>query len=63
MIGLFTLVFVVFLFLKLGEIGPVAEWSWWWVTAPVWGPWLIFFLVAASIAFLAYAAHNWRSKS
>lgn len=30
-------VFLVFLFLKLSEIGVVASWSWWWVTAPLWG--------------------------
>ena len=30
-------VFLVFLVLKLAEIGPVATWSWWWVTAPLWG--------------------------
>ena len=35
-IGLFTLVFIVFLTLKLAEIGPVAHWSWWWVTSPLW---------------------------
>lgn len=29
--------FLVFLFLKLAAIGPVATWSWWWVTAPLWG--------------------------
>ena len=37
-IGLLGLVFIVFLVLKLAGIGPVAEWSWWWVTAPLWGP-------------------------
>ena len=36
-VGLFGIVFVVFLILKLAEIGPVAAWSWWWVTAPLWG--------------------------
>jgi hypothetical protein len=34
-VGLLGLVFVVFLTLKLtGHI----DWSWWWVTAPLWGP-------------------------
>lgn len=23
--------------MKLAKIGAVAEWSWWWVTAPLWG--------------------------
>ena len=29
---------VVFVTLKLAEIGKVATWSWWWVTAPFWIP-------------------------
>jgi hypothetical protein len=28
-------VFIVFLVLKLCE---VINWSWWWITAPLWGP-------------------------
>ena len=34
-----TGLFMVFLVLKLCEIGTVATWSWWWVTAPLWAPW------------------------
>jgi small Trp-rich protein len=26
---------VVFVLLKLFEVGPLAEWSWWWVLAPL----------------------------
>lgn len=37
-IGFFTLLFIVFLVLKLAGIGEVATWSWWWVTAPLWLP-------------------------
>lgn len=48
-IGVFGLTFIVFLFLKLGEIGAVAEWSWWQVTAPLWGGLIIKFI---SIMFL-----------
>ena len=33
--------FLVFLVMKLAEIGAVATWSWWWVTAPLWGPALL----------------------
>ena len=40
-IGLTGLVFVVFLALKLAEIGVVATWSWWWVTSPLWIPILL----------------------
>lgn len=31
-----TLLFLVFLTLKLGGWGSVATWSWWWVTSPIW---------------------------
>lgn len=34
-IGLTGLVFIVFLVLKLTH---VIDWSWWWVTAPIWVP-------------------------
>lgn len=32
------MVFIVFLILKLAEYGPVAAWSWWAITAPLWAP-------------------------
>ena len=42
--GLPVLLFLVFLVLKLtGHI----DWSWWWVTAPLWGPLAIVFALAA----------------
>ncbi len=37
-IGLGTVLFLIFLTLKLAGLGQVANWSWWWVTAPLWGP-------------------------
>lgn len=40
-IGLCGGIFLVFLILKLAEIGVVANWSWWWVTAPLWIPFAI----------------------
>lgn len=47
-IGLCGGVFLVFLILKLAEIGVVASWSWWWVTAPLWIPFgigIVFLLI------------------
>lgn len=35
--GLLGLVFLVLLTLKLAGVGVVAAWSWWLVTAPLWG--------------------------
>ena len=46
---LVVVTFAVFLTLKLAEVGQVASWSWWWVTAPVWG----FFGVIAVVMLLA----------
>lgn len=37
-----TLIFVT---LKLAEIGVVAEWSWWWVLSPLWISFTIFVMV------------------
>lgn len=37
-IGILGVLFFIFLTLKLGGFGMVANWSWWWVTAPLWIP-------------------------
>mgnify|MGYP001293291207 CR=1 FL=1 len=37
-IGFFGLLAIVFIGLKLGEVGAVALWSWWWVLSPLWAP-------------------------
>lgn len=37
-LGLGSIVFLIFLFMKVLGIGAVAEWSWWWVTSPLWIP-------------------------
>lgn len=47
-IGLGTILFVVFLVLKLTE---TIDWSWWWVTAPLWIP-VGLVLVIAIISFV-----------
>ena len=52
-IGLSGLVFIVFLVLKLAEIGQVATWSWWWVTSPLWIPVLLVFGIMALIGITA----------
>ena len=44
-----SVLFVLFLALKLtGHI----NWSWWWVTAPLWGPWVALIIVLLAIAVL-----------
>lgn len=47
-ISLTGAVFIVFLVLKL--IGTI-DWSWWWVTAPLWGP----IALCLAIAIIAFA--------
>lgn len=45
--GLSGVLFVVFLVLKLtGQI----DWSWWWVTAPLWGTIALVFIVVFSVS-------------
>jgi predicted cation transporter len=58
--------FLVFLGLKLAGVEPVAAWSWWWVTAPLWGPIAIVAAIGIPVAivyFLVVAlknARDWR---
>ena len=48
-IGFFGLMFLIFMTLKLtGYI----DWSWWWVTAPLWGGFAIVALIVIIIAIL-----------
>lgn len=57
-VGLCGAVFLIFLVLKLAEIGQVANWSWWWVTAPLWIPFGLvvgILLVVGVIALACYA--------
>jgi hypothetical protein len=52
-ISLGTILFIVFLVLKLTE---TIDWSWWWVTAPLWIPvGLVFaFLIISGIITLLF---------
>ena len=42
-IGILGMMFIVMFVGKIFEIGPVATWSWWWVTSPLWGGVLVIF--------------------
>ena len=52
-IGLGTVLFIVFLVLKLTN---VIDWSWLWVTAPLWIPLLLVIGVFVLIVFIAFVA-------
>tara|TARA_R110000868_G_scaffold402195_1_gene678334 strand:+ start:508 stop:720 length:213 start_codon:yes stop_codon:yes gene_type:complete len=56
-IGLGTLLFLVFLTLKLAEVGPVQYWSWWWVTAPLWLPLLVVIVLVFVVGLTVAIAH------
>jgi hypothetical protein len=50
-LGLGTILCLIFLTLKLGGWGVVANWSWWWIFSPIWIP-VVFVLVIALIAII-----------
>ena len=49
-LGIGTILFLIFLILKLGGWGVVATWSWWWIFSPLWIP--ISFILIIYIIFL-----------
>ena len=53
---LFGILGVVFVALKLAEVGAVAGWSWWWVLAPFWAPWVIALSLVAIVLVLRWLA-------
>lgn len=57
-----TVVFILFLTLKLIGVGLVASWPWWWVLAPMWVP-AIAFIAFLTLGFaLSYRAHQKEEK-
>lgn len=57
-LGLGTVLFLIFLTLKLAEVGPVAKWSWWWVTSPLWIPLALVIFIAVIIGIITIIQHN-----
>ena len=55
-IGFNTILFLIFLTLKLGGWGVVATWSWWWVFSPLWIPLVL--VVGILIIYLVVKAIN-----
>lgn len=53
-IGLGTILFLIFLTLKLAEVGPVQYWSWWWVFSPIWIPLCLGLLIFGIIGAIIY---------
>ena len=51
-ISLSTVLFLIFLVLKLAGIGQVATWSWWWVTSPLWIPIVLVVAILAVVGII-----------
>ena len=45
-IGFCNLLCLVFIVLKLTDVKPVGDWSWWWVLSPIWIPIAIVIIIA-----------------
>lgn len=69
-IGIPTILFIVFLVLKLTNN---IDWSWWWVTSPLWIPFALFFAIVAFVILIFIIAiifgvdvksktSNWKGK-
>ena len=50
--------FLIFLIMKLTGAGSVADWSWWWVTSPLWIPtaFALCIILIIGVAFVLGAA-------
>jgi len=57
-VGALTLLFIG---LKLAEIGVVATWSWWWVLSPVWISWGIVLAIIVGVFAIAFLG-EWLKK-
>lgn len=56
-IGFLTILFLIFMTLKLtGYI----DWSWWWVTAPLWAGFALILIVLLIIFLITYIIKNLR---
>jgi len=55
--GLGTVLFLIFLVLKLTGVGMVATWSWWWILSPLWIPIVVVLgILICALAFISLAA-------
>jgi len=48
-VGFFGLMFLIFMTLKLTGF---IDWSWWWVTAPLWGGFALIFIIVIIFALI-----------
>ena len=48
----FPLLPILFLIFTIAKLTNHIDWSWWWVTAPLWGPFAFLFVVVLPIVLL-----------
>ena len=58
-LGLGTILFLIFLTLKLGGWGVVATWSWWWVTSPLWIPLVLIVGIVIIVGLATYISDKY----
>ena len=58
-IGFFGLLAIVFIVLKLTG---VIDWSWWWVTAPLWLPLPVVLICVFGFLACVFAIDTWKSR-
>lgn len=46
------ILFLIFLTLKLANLGIVASWSWWWVFSPIWIPTALVIVLAVILGLI-----------
>lgn len=51
--GIWGILFLIMFVMKTMGLGAVANWSWWWVTAPIWGPFAIVLGIALILSLIA----------
>jgi predicted membrane channel-forming protein YqfA (hemolysin III family) len=56
--GLGGMVFLIFLIMKLAGIGAVADWSWWWVTSPLWLPFFVIIAVVVLVFIVSFISSS-----
>jgi fatty acid desaturase len=57
-LGLGTILFLIFLTLKLAGIGVVATWSWWWIFSPILIPIAALLVIFIVIGLVTYINKN-----
>lgn len=62
-ISVLGLLGVIFVVLKIIDVKPVGDWSWWWVTAPFWGGLALVGAIMLVVVLVAAAVSLWKARS